>query len=145
MAEVLPRHYIIGSIIFMFFIVGGIAMMTELGNKNPAFLDNEEFNDFNQSFNKMNDLTSSVDELETRITSSGEDQDLGVFGVLDALINTGWNTLKLLFSSFGFMEDIFTNLGNFFGIPAWVSVLLISMVTVMFAFAIYTAVFQREV
>lgn len=145
MSDILPRHYIIGVIIFTFFIVGGIAMLTEFGNKNPTFIADDKFNDFNTSFNKMNDLTESVNGLEDRITESGEDQDLGVFGVLDALINTGWNTLKLLFTSFGFVEDVFTSLGTFFGIPGWVAALLILLVTVMIAFAIFTAVFQREV
>lgn len=144
MADVLPRHYIIGIIIFTFFIVGGIAILTEFNNARPGFVDDEKFTQFNSSFNKMNDLTGAVEDLENTITESDEDQDLGIFGVLDALINTGWNTLKLLFTSFGFMEAIFASL-SMFGVPTWVGALLVLMVTVMIAFAIYTAVFQREV
>lgn len=142
-AEVLPRHYIIGIIIFTFFIVGGMAILTEFNNAKPTFIDDDKFTQFNSSFNKVNDLTTSIEDLETTITES--DEEIGVFGVLDALINTGWNTLTLLFTSFGFMEDVFTDLSGLFGVPAWVGALLVLLVTVMFAFAIFTAVFQREV
>ena len=132
-----------GIIIFTFFIVGGIALLTEFNNAKPGFIDDEKFKEFNESFNKINEVISSVDELETSITDT--DEELTVFGVLDALINTGWNTLTLLFTSFGFMEDVFTDLSGFFGIPTWVGQLLILLVTVMFAFAIFTAIFQREI
>jgi hypothetical protein len=143
MTEILPRHYIIGIIMFTFFIVGGIAIMTEFSQDDPTFLDNDKYSTFNSTFNKYDQVTRNVNSLRTNIEDA--DVDYGTFGVLNSLISSGWNTLKLLFTTFSFMNGVFTGLYTIFGVPVWIPALIILLVTVVICFAIYSAIFQREI
>lgn len=141
--RVLPSTYIFGIIIFTFFIIGGMSMIASFHDADPTILDNNKYTQFNQTFNKVNEVTDSVGGLQETIQDS--DTDFGTFGVLNALISTAWNSLKLIFNSFSFMNSVFGGLYSFFGIPAWVGNLLLLMVSVMIIFAIFAAIFQREV
>lgn len=142
MVKILPSNYIIGIILFTIFIVGGVAMISIFNEKDSTFASDEKFTDFNKSFNKMNEVTESVESLEEGIT--GARPDVGVFGVLNALIQSSWNSLKLIISSFGFMTDVFAALSTVFGIPTWVGTLISLLVTVILVFGIWGAIFQRD-
>jgi len=143
MPEILPRHYLIGIILFTLFIVGGVSILAEFRNSDAGFGDSDRFNEFNQTFNKLTEVTESTETIEDNIVNAEVDE--GIFGVLNSLISSGWQTFKLLFTSFGFMEDALAGLTTFFGVPAWIVTLIILLVTVVIAFAIYSAIFQREI
>jgi len=146
MAEILPRHYIIGIIMFVFFILGVISLITEFDNADANFMDSNDDDDFvkfNRTFNKLDDINESVNNIKDNVIDA--DVDEGTFGVLNSLINSAWNTLKLLFNSLSFMNSVFEGLSEIFGIPSWVSTLLILLVVVVIAFAIYSALFQTQV
>jgi len=143
MAEILPRHYIIGIILFTLFIIGGIAMIGEFRTVDSSFVDNNKFASFNNTFNVYDDVTTEVGGLKGNIENA--DTDFGLFGVLNSLISSAWQTLRLLFTSFGFMDAVFNGLEGFLGVPGWVGALLILLVTVLLVFAIYSAIFQRDI
>lgn len=143
MAEILPRHYIIGIIIFTMFIVGGISIISIFNEADSSFINDTRFEQFNQSFNVLSNITSEVGNLEDSIVNA--DTDFGAYGVLNALISSAWQTLKLTFTSFSFMETAFAGLTSFFGIPSWIIGLVILIITVLFVFAIYSAIFQRDI
>lgn len=142
MAEILPRHYIIGIIMFTFFIVGGVSMLGIFADSDSTFTQDEKFTQFNESFNVLNDVSNQVDSLETSITDA--DTDFGVFGVLNALISSSWQALKLLFTSLSFMDGVFGGIASVFGVPSWIPAIIILIVTVIIAFAIFSAIFQRD-
>lgn len=142
MAEILPRHYIIGIIMFTFFIVGGVSLLSIFNDSNPTFTSDDKFTEFNQSFNVLDDVTDQVDSLEGSITEA--DTDFGLFGVLNALISSAWQALKLLFSSLSFMDNVFGGLASIFGVPTWIPAIVILIITVVLAFAIFSAIFQRD-
>lgn len=144
MADVLPKHYIIGIIFFVMLIMSGLTLLSEFNSYDPTYIDNTKYAEFNTTFNKFNDITGEVDDLKAGIEDAEPGQDYGTLGVLSALISSGWNTLQLLFQSFSFMDDVFNGLSDVFGIPGWVPALLIALVTVILVFAIYSAIFQRE-
>lgn len=137
-----PSTYIIGILVFTLFIVGGVSMMTIFRDADPTFADDPKFNEFNQTFNVYGEATEKIGDLGSGITDA--DQDFGVLGVLNGLILSAWQSLRLLLTNFAFMNSVFNGLSTIFGVPAWVSGLLILAVTVMFVFAIYSAFFQRE-
>lgn len=143
MAEILPRNYIFGIIIFTLFIVGGVSMLADLQAADPTFIDAEKYNQFNRTFNKVDELGSSVNNLQSNIENS--ETDLGFFGVLNALISSAWNTLKLMFGSFGFMNDVFMGTHEIFGVPAFIISIVFMFITVIIAFSIYSAIFQRDI
>jgi len=143
MGEILPRHYITGIIIFTLVIVSGIWMMNIFNTSDPTFADDERFTKFNDSFNTMDAITREVGDLEESV--KGNEPDPGLFGFLDSLISGAWNTLVLLFSSFGFMDDVFDGLTSVFGLPWFIPTLIGLLVTILLVFAIWSAIFQKEI
>lgn len=143
MAEILPRHYIIGIIFFVLIIVSGIGMIDIFQQTNESFIDGEQYHKFNNTFNVMSELTTEVSSLRSGV--EGASTDFGLFGVLNSLISTSWNTLKLLINSFSFMDAVFGGLYTVFGIPAYIGNMIILAVTVILLFAIFSAIFQRDI
>lgn len=141
---ILPRHYIIGLLMFSLFITSGIVLLGFFNDSQSGFTNDKDFVTFNQSFNQLDDISSKVSNLETSISGDPEDNDIGIFGVLGSLINSAWQTIKTIFDSFNIMGTLGKGMGSIFGIPAWVTTTLVSLVTVLFVFAIWSAVFQRE-
>jgi hypothetical protein len=137
-----PSQYILGIILFTFFIMGGIALMGEFRKGDATFMSDSQTAGFNTTFNKYDTLTTSVTNLQGSVEDAGN--EWGAYGVVGALVGSAWNSLRLLFSSFSFMNSIFLGLGMF-GVPSWVGGLAILAVTVIFAFAIYSAIFKAEV
>lgn len=142
MTDVTPSQYIIGILLFTFVIVGGISFIVMFNDDDNTFIDQEKFTTFNESFNKLNDVTTEVNTLKTGITDA--DTDFGAFGVLNSLISNAWQSLKLLFTSFSFMDSVFAGISALFGVPTWVSALIGLLITVIIVFAIYAAIFQSN-
>ena len=74
MADVLPRHYITGIIIFTLFIVAGMSMMNEFNKIDNTFTDDEKFTQFNKSFDRMAELEASVGGLKDDIDPTSGSQ-----------------------------------------------------------------------
>ena len=110
--------------------------------ENAAMTSDEKYIEFNQSFNVLDDIGGQVTSMEESITEA--DTDFGVFGVLNALISSAWQTLKLLFSSLSFMDGVFFGLSSVFGVPGFIPGTVILVVTVILIFSIFSAIFQRE-
>lgn len=142
MANENPRTFLYGIIIMMFFIMGGVALLAEFQAADSTFDDSDKTGEFNRTFNKISEVTEEVNVLEDNIKSS--DTDFGLFGVLNALIFSSWQAIKFIFDSFGFMDAVLYGLQSFFGVPAWIPLIITLLITVMLVFAIYRMVFQSE-
>lgn len=142
MTDMKPSHYIVGIILFTFAIMGVLGLMTAFDQQDENFLDDEEYYAFNTTFNKYDNLNSNIDELQGRLSSDTEE---GTFGVLNSLIKIGWNSLTTLLTSFSFMEDVFNGMTTFFGVPYWIPALIIMLITTLIIFAIFGAIFQKDV
>jgi hypothetical protein len=139
------KDYVLGIIGFTFLIVGSLVIIGSMYQLNPSGADAASIHEFDMTFNKTNDLLTSVDSMKSSITSS--EADPGPFGMLNALISTAWNALKTIFTSFGFMLTAIGGLSkSMFGIPipAWATSLAVAAVVVILVFAIYRAIFQSE-
>lgn len=139
----LPRHYITGIVLFMFIIVGSVSMISMMQSADPSVVDDVKFSQFNNTFNKLSDVNDSISALQTSIVNA--DTDPGIFGVLNALISSVWQSFKLMFSSFGFMTGIFNGMTTIFGIPAWIPALLLLLVIILLVFSIMSAILQKEI
>lgn len=136
----LPSTYLIGIIIFAIVIVGGINMVFIAGSVDPNFVQDDKMGQFNTSFNKYNEIINQSNKLHGNLESL---ENSGVLGALNALITNAWTTLRVMVTSFSFMNTAWSGL-SMFGVPVWVPVLIISIVTVSLVFAIMAAIFQRE-
>jgi len=142
MPEILPRNYIIGIVMFTFFIVAGMSMLGIFAGYDATFASEEKYTKFNESFNVLNDVSNEVEGLEDTITEA--DTDFGFFGVLNSLISSSWQALKLLFTSLSFMTNVYGGLTAIFGVPAWIPIIIGLVVTVIITFSIFSAIFQRD-
>jgi hypothetical protein len=134
--------YIISILIFTFIIMGGLSLISIFRAVDPGIVDDDKLAAFNDTFNVMDDVTSEVDSLESGITDASVDE--GEFGVLNALIAGAWQNLKLIGASFSFMDAVFGGLETMFGVPWWIPVIIGSIITVGILFAIWGAIFQRD-
>ena len=142
MADATPRKYVYAIILFTLVMVAGISMIGIFGADNPAMLTGGKYAAFNESMNKLSDVTDQVGSLDSKIREVKA--DTGVFGVLNALISGAWQTLKLLGKSLGFMTGAFTAMSSIFMVPAWIPGLIELLVIAMIVFTIYSAIFQTE-
>jgi len=143
MAEILPRHYLFGVIILMFFVIGGVGIMSEYMAYDNGFDTRNSTTEFNRTFNKIANVEDSIDSLENQIRND-EDADFGFFGVLNSLINSAWTALRLMFQSFTFMDAVFEGMTAFFGIPSWIPLIIGLLITVVLVFGIYSLIFQKD-
>jgi hypothetical protein len=142
MADATPRTYVYGIIAFVFVIVAGVSLVAMFAEKNPAMVTGSTYSQFNQSFNKLADVTTQIGVIQNKITNVKT--DFGVFGVLNELVNSAWQSLKLLATSLDFMSDAYGGMTTVFGVPAWIPSLIVLFVVAMLAFTIWSAIFQSE-
>jgi len=137
-----PSTYIIGVIMASFIIMGGIGFMTVFSDHDDTYLDDPIYSDFNETFNKYQKTQDAVDELGSALDT---EPDWGVFGAINAMAQVAWNTLILLPTSFDFVNSAITGLSTVLGLPTWVGGTILASITVMIVFAIFGAVFNRQV
>jgi hypothetical protein len=141
MSNANPKTYVLGIIAFTLVILGGMAMLGDLNSGSGGVISSDSrYSEFNNTFNRYDDLDTQVNTIKGNIED--EEGGGGVFGFLDNLVNSAWSSIKLMFSSFNFMNDAFNGLSSMFGVPSWVGGLIILAVIVIIGFSIYAAVFQ---
>lgn len=139
----LPRHYILGIVMFMFVIVGGVSLLGMMRSDDSTYGDSSQLQEFNNTFNQLDLVSDRVGSMQGTLSNASVDG--GTFGVLNSLILSGWQTFKLLFSSFGFMTGVFNGLTTFFGVPAWIPAIILLVVTIMLVFTIISAILQKDI
>jgi len=140
MAEM--REYLVGIVLFTFIIMGGMLVISEFRSHSASFGTEAEYQSYNYTFNTMDKVTAQVDSLKSNIEDG--DTDFGLFGVLDSIIGSTWQAVKLFFTSFSFMDDVFNGISTYFGVPAWIPALITTLITIMVVFAIWSLVFNRD-
>jgi hypothetical protein len=139
-------NVLLASIGCLFIIVGGLFLLGQVRTTVPGFGDNtgtsDNFGSFNRTFNQLDELNSSVSSLKGSIENSAAEP--GLLGMLNALMIGAWNTLKLIFSSFLFLNEMLFGMTAVFGIPSWIPGTLLLALFVVIVFSIYGAIFQRD-
>lgn len=140
MAETTTKNYIIGVIMMMMFVVGGISLLSLFNDADSSFDSDGRAGEFNRTFNKLDDVSSQVHTIES---SFDAEPQWGIFGALNSLIQSAWNTITLVITSWGFMDSVFIGMNAMFGVPLWVATFIGLIITIIIAFAIYSLIFQR--
>ena len=142
MVDTTPRSYIYGMLIFMFIIVGGVSLLSEFRSADPSFDNSSKTREFNDTFNKLDSISGEINSMQNNIENA--QSDYGAFGVLNSLISSSWSGIKLIGSSLSFMDGAFNGMNKVFGVPTWISSIIILFVSVTLIFAIYRMIFQSE-
>lgn len=142
MADIQPRDYLVGIILFTLIIVGGVQLIDRFQSVDSAYIDQDKYNKFNETFNVQNDVQDSVQNIRNSIVTLKLPAPIEFIATM---FLTAFQALMSLFTSLSFMDAVFTGLYTMFGIPSWVSSLLISLVTIMIVFSIISAILQRDI
>ena len=136
--------YFIGILLFTLVIVGGVSMMGIFRGYDSDWGEGGKLESFNASFNKLDDVRGVVNNLDATV-SNVNGTDFGAFGVLNSLIKSSWQVLKLMTGNLDFMYSIYESdtLGSF-NIPLWIGGIIVMIVIVVIVFAIFGAIFQRD-
>lgn len=138
-----PKDYIIGIILFTLVVGCCATLMNTLQNEDSSLgTDYPEFNNFNSTFNKYDEIDAQVSVWQSNIENVS--QDNSNVGVWDSLISGGWSMLSLLGNSLSFMKAIFISTASILGVPSWVAALLYMIIIVIIVFSVYSAVFRRD-
>lgn len=140
MADTTPSNYIIGIILFSIVVVGGISIIGNFRDVDSTFIDSSEYASLTSTFDKTSELKGNISSLENTIETGGK-EEYGTLGVIGGLIDSAWSSLRLLGSSFGFMNDVFNGL-SMFGIPIWILSLITLIISVIIVFSLYSLIFQ---
>lgn len=143
MGDTLIKHYVVGIIIFVLMGVGVITIMSEFAVKNPDITSDPKYQEFNQSFNKLENIQEHVTNMRTNTEGMSITSD--PLGVLGSLINAGWNALKTVLDGLDFMTDVFNSTTTLFGVPAWIPLLVGFIPIVIIIYLILSAIFQKDV
>ena len=153
MGEILPRHYIMAGIIFTMLVVGVMSAVTmvetgSMGNSGtdsvPGFIQADQLKEFNRSFNKVDNLTTDITTLKTKISDLKPQNVLEIISLPVAFVQTAWTAMKVVIGMFGFMDGAFSGMSAMLGIPAWIPTLIILAVVVVLVFGILTVIFGKE-
>jgi len=138
-----PSTYIAAIVIFTFFIIGGVAIFSEMNSIDGDYINKSMLEEFNTTFEKYDKVIAQSDTLKAAVSSNTD--SITKFGVLDGLINVAWSSIRLVFTSFGFFNDVLEGLSTFFGVPTWIVSLATALIVILLVFAVFSAIFQKEV
>lgn len=146
MVETTPKHYMYGLIVFTIIFMAGFTIMVSVNsNEGGTFASDPRFSQFNNTFNKYDDLNTQIGGLQSSAEGSpAQPPDTGSETFVTKIINKGWNSLRGIFTGFSFVNQIFDGLSEMFGVPVWFTTLLGLLVVVMILFAIWGAIFQTQ-
>jgi hypothetical protein len=142
MADMQPRDYLVGILLFTLFITGGVTLIDMFYAQDSNFVDPDKYEAFNQTFNVKNDVDEAVSDIRDSIVTQNLPAPVAFIATM---FLTAFQALMALFTSLGFMTAVFNGLYYVFGIPLWVSSILISLVTIMIVFSIISAILQRDI
>lgn len=143
MANAKISTYLIGMIMFTFFMYGGITLLNSLRAEPEYLIDATKIDSFSAAGEKYDQLNSTLEGLSSGIL--GAVPDPGIFGVLNSIIQTAWSVMVGLPTLFSFMNAAYIDIANFFGIPVWIPSILLLVLVVIILFTILSAIFQTEV
>jgi hypothetical protein len=136
-----PSTYILAIIAFCFVIMVGMGLISEFRQADPTFVENDQTQEFNNTFNIYDRLSNSIQSLQTSVEPPSN--ILEALGVVGTLLLSAFNGLLLLFQTFSFMNYVFAGLG-IFGVPGWIGGIISWIIIVSIVFAIWSAIFNSD-
>lgn len=140
MAEASIKNIIIALVVMAGVTAGLVGLIASFMPTTMTPADNQMLSGFNETL-KQNTISNTVGGITSTFSA---EPDFGVLGVLNSLIQAAWNSLRSLVSGLGFVNLMFTNLAAIFGVPTWVVTTGFTVITVIVAFAIFGAIFQKD-
>lgn len=138
--------YLIALVVVGMVFSGLLGMMQIANTESATFLTGEEDQEFTNLESHFGEFLNNTIEDNTQFEDSmNSTTQPGEFGFLDTLVNSGFSTLKNIWSSFGIVSLVLNNIDSWgLPIPSWVGAALLSMIVILIAFGIYRFIFKVD-
>ena len=147
---VMMRDWFFGIAVFMVFILGtlelvSIAMDTSDGAETgmPGLMTQAQKDEFDNAYN-IDHFQDNITNIKREVTSSVAAPEYGAFSIAMAFLKSTWNSVALLFTSFGFLDDAINNVSGRLELPSWVPSITLTFIAIMLIFWIISLVFQKD-
>lgn len=132
------RDMIIGLIMFSGLVVGFSTFYGNIATTyGKTYTDLAFLNATSRTNTMVNQLKSSVET--TRMTG------IAIVDIPLTIASGVYNTLKLLFGSVNIFSSLLTDLTSIFGIPGWVVVMVMGIISTIIVFEIISGVLRYRV
>jgi hypothetical protein len=146
MAEINLRSVFMATLMMSFVIVAGMYLIADESNYDPETFNDPKFQDniidFKAAFDRQADIDESIALTYGNVTALNP--DAGILQYFIALTYTGIQSLKSSITSIKFITDFFQGLSSNFGVPDFVVTFLAAIISIIFIFIIYSAIFGRD-
>lgn len=112
---------------------------------NTHFINETEYKDFNDSFNKQDQLESDIGNLAREVNATSPGDSTGFLSSINSMMKTAFSGVKFMLSSFTIMNSMFDAIPNYLKLGdsgKWLSTLLKILLVALILFAIYKLIFR---
>ena len=136
------KSYMIGIVVFIVIITSGVFIIGTFSVSDPTLDNHNDIGQFNNTLNKANEITLTVNSMDQSIKDVSEENTGGLLGWLNVLVGTAFKGLKAIGSSLGFVSTAATESASFFGVPTFIVTLCLLIITIIIVFAIWSAIMR---
>lgn len=141
MSDTTGRKIAYATLVFTALMIGIISMMAGF-----APTDSQDFQDFNASFTKFEEIRATQAEATDKVDDATPDSTEGSdLGILEGLLKGVWGALEVGWDSVTTMTTMLEDLSNVLDVPLWFTNLLIALIGITMAFVIMSAIFKWRI
>jgi len=133
------KNYLIGIILFGLVITGLFNVLNDSKNSYGFEIDDEYDAVYRNITNEMNNVRNTADDITTDVRAVDAEQTDDFGG---SLIKGAFNSLRLIWNSFGNVKNIIQVTSAQLGIPAFIFGSFLSIIIISISFAIIYALLK---
>ena len=124
------EQMLIGFVLFSMVFVTGMFVVQDLSNTYNLELDSTQFNDTFNTIDNMYDLTSEMKNNTFASELEGDEK------TIDSMYGGTFGTVRLVRDSFGIIGSLINQAALIVGIPAWMTVMFIIILTILIVWGV---------
>jgi hypothetical protein len=132
------KSYMIGVILFILVIASGVFILGSFYSEDSSIDMVGQVSQFNSSLNLASNMTTAAQGVSDSIEKAGNSSS--PLGWLDVLVGSTFTGLKAISGTMSFMNVAAAQSSSMFGIPSFVYPLLVLIILLIIAFAIWSAI-----
>lgn len=130
------KNYLVGLVLLLVIMLSGGYIFGTFYTHSSG-LDASMYVSFNRTMDRSANLTNTVNQMQSSVT---ENEAAGVLGYLNAIVGVTYHALQALVQSIGFVGLMFGDVAGQFGVPPFITALLLLIVTIIVVIAIWSAI-----
>lgn len=141
MADTTARQYMVGFLLLTVLLSACLFLIA------PAATNSTDLVHFNNTYNRLNSTQQNLDSIAGKAQPNPDD-DYGILGVVNGLIEKTIGVFKFVWDSFAIFNDVLTDLEDGalpFKLPSWFTLLIYGLLVIIISFAVMSAWFKWRI